>query len=240
MEKFNADLERNHFEIFHQVSKILTREEVLNIFYNHRNAHYFSDIVEHMMTSESIVMLLINKSDYIQNPEDPDGEDIKLDSPVIRWKQLIGDKDPVEAKSSGGLRGIYGKDTIMNAFYGSDDAKAANKERDVFLLPIPERPPAFEYIRTKVSLDMINQFLFPPNLEHANSTGRLDLFAMYGPIVNYHSVDYCFCNQCCGVAKQQLEVAKADKAALDRKKFGMSINTSVLSNVTGGKTKPGI
>jgi hypothetical protein len=24
---------------------------------------------------------------------------------------------------------------------------------------------------------------------------------MYGPIVNYHSVDYCFCNQCCGVAK---------------------------------------
>lgn len=44
----------------------------------------------------------------------------------------------------------------MNSFYGSDDAKAANKERDVFLLPIPERPPAFEYIRTKVSLDMIN------------------------------------------------------------------------------------
>jgi nucleoside diphosphate kinase len=86
MEKFNKDLERNHFEIFHQVSKILTKEEVLNIFYNHRNAHYFADIVEHMMTSESVVMLLINKSDYVQNPEDPDGEDIKLDTPVIRWK----------------------------------------------------------------------------------------------------------------------------------------------------------
>jgi len=85
---------------------------------------------------------------------------------------------------------------IMNAFYGSDDAKAANKERDVFLLPIPERPPPFEYIRTKISLDMIYKFLFPPNLEHANSTGRLDLLALYGPIVNYHSVDYSFCNLC--------------------------------------------
>ena len=77
-------------------------------------------------------------------------------------------------------------------------------------------------------------------MEHANSTGWLDLFAMYGPIVNYHSVDYCFCNQCFGVTRQQLEVDKADKAALDRKKFDMSINTSVLSNVTGGKTKQGI
>ncbi len=86
MDKFNRDLERNHFEIFHQVSKILTKEEVLNIFYNHRNAHYFAGIFEHMMTSESVVMLLINKSDYVQNQEDPDGEDNKLDTPVIRWK----------------------------------------------------------------------------------------------------------------------------------------------------------
>jgi len=65
MDKFYKDLERNHFEIFHQVSKILTREEVFNIFYAHRNASYFPDIVEHMMTSESVIMLLINKSEYI-------------------------------------------------------------------------------------------------------------------------------------------------------------------------------
>ena len=35
-------------------------------------------------------------------------------------------------------------------------------------------------------------------------------------------------------------MAKADKAAIDRKKFGGSLNTSVLSNVTGGKAKTGI
>lgn len=32
--------------------------------------------------------------------------------------------------------------------------------------------------------------MFPPNLEHSNSTGRLDLFALYGPTVNYHSVEH--------------------------------------------------
>ena len=95
------------------------------------------------MTSESIVMLLINASEKIENPEDPDGEEIKLESPVVRWKQLMGDKMPEVSKATGGLRGVYGKDIIYNAFYGSDDAKSANKERDVFLLPIPERPPAF-------------------------------------------------------------------------------------------------
>lgn len=44
MQQFNLDLEKNHFEIFHQVKKILTREEILNIFYVHRNASYFADI----------------------------------------------------------------------------------------------------------------------------------------------------------------------------------------------------
>ena len=106
----------------------------------------------------------------------------------MRWKKLIGNKSPEEAKLTEGekpLRAIFGVDEIKNAFHGSDDTKAANKERDIFLFPIPERPPAFEFIRNKVTLDMILAFLFPPNLEHANSTGRLDLLAMYGPVVKY-------------------------------------------------------
>jgi hypothetical protein len=39
-----------------------------------------------MMTAESIVMLLINKSETIPHPTDPNGEDIKLEAPVTRWK----------------------------------------------------------------------------------------------------------------------------------------------------------
>lgn len=185
--------------------KILTKEEVLNLFYQYRNASFFPDIEEHMMTAESVVLLLTNAKETI--PAETEGEeDIRLESPIIRWKKLLGDKDPAEAKvnQAESLRAEFGTDFIKNGFWGSDDAKGANKERDIFLFPIPERPPEFEFVRTKVTMDMILSFLFPPNLEHANSTGRLDLFALYGPVVKYHSVDYCFCKDCMPIAKEQL------------------------------------
>ena len=118
------------------------------------------------------------------------------------------------------MRATFGKDWIRNAFWASDDAKAANKERDIFLLPIPERPPEFKYIRTKVTIDNILKFMFPPNLEHSNSTGRLDLFAMYGPTVNYHSVD-SFCGNCIKVAKSQLKIMIQRKIDEERKKSGL-------------------
>ena len=118
-------------------------------------------------------------------------EEIKLEPAVDRWKKLIGLMNPEEATAEDPecLRAIYGVDIIKNAFHGADNNTAANKERDIFLFPIPERPPEFEYIRTKIPMEMILKFLYPPNLEHANSTGRLDLLALYGPIVNHHSVD---------------------------------------------------
>lgn len=173
-----------------------------------------------MMTAESIILLLINKVEHVWDQEAQ--EEVKLDTPIVRWKRLIGHRDPDHAKTEEPLpgpnkwneetkeeekttvpmlRGTYGRDVIRNAFWGSDDAKSANKERDVFLLPIPERPPEFKYIRTKVTIDNILKFMFPPNLEHSNSTGRLDLFALYGPTVNYHSVDH-FCPKCIKTAKQ--------------------------------------
>jgi nucleoside diphosphate kinase len=112
----------------------LTKEEILNLYYIHRNASYYQDIQEHLMTAESIIMLLVNKVDSVPNPHDPDGEEIKLDAPVVRWKQCIGDKLPEIAKENpNNLRGKYGIDVIRNGLHGSDDAKAANKERDIFL-----------------------------------------------------------------------------------------------------------
>ena len=91
----------------------------------------------------------------------------------------------------------------------------------MFLLPIPEKPPEFKYIKTKVTIDNILKFMFPPNLEHSNSTGRLDLFALYGPTVNYHSVEH-FCPSCIKLAKEQLNLSIARKAAEERKKMGLS------------------
>lgn len=193
------------------------------------------------MTAESIVMVLINKVESVY--DETKEEDVKLESPIIRWKALIGNKDPNEAKTADPktLRAIYGVDAIKNAFHGSDDPKAANKERDIFLFPIPERPPEFHYIKTKITMDTILKFLFPPNLEHSNSTGRLDLIALYGPIVCYHSVDACFCKVCIKIAKTQLEEAIGEKAALERKRLGMSgeIDTKSLTMTkvgSGAKT----
>ena len=155
-----------------------------------------------MMTAESIVLLLVNSRDTIPSEEDGE-EEIKLESPIVRWKKLLGDKNPEEAKANDAecLRSVFGVDMIKNGFWGSDDAKSANKERDIFLFPIPEKPPEFEFIKTKVTMDMILAFMFPPNLEHANSTGRLDLFALYGPVVKYQSVDHSFWKECTPIAK---------------------------------------
>lgn len=135
------------------------------------------------------------------------------------------------------LRSTFGKDIIRNALWGSDDAKAANKERDVFLLPIPERPPEFQYIKTKVTVENILKFMFPPNLEHSNSTGRLDLFALYGPTVNYHSVD-SFCPKCIKIAKNQLKVAIQRKQDEERRKAGLGDSVAKekpISMRTGNK-----
>ena len=192
------------------------------------------------MTADSIVMILINKVESVY--DEAREEDVKLESPIVRWKNLIGDKDPAEAKTRDAkcLRGIYGVDLIKNAFHGSDEPKSANKERDIFLFPIPERPPEFTYIRTKVTMDTILKFLFPPNLEHSNSTGRLDLVALFGPIVSYHSVDACFCKVCIKVAKAQLEDSIQEKAAHERKRLGMSVDIDTKSvslvKTAGSKT----
>jgi hypothetical protein len=40
--------------------------------------------------------LLINKVDKVYDPEKE--MDVKLESPITRWKQLIGDKNPEFAK----------------------------------------------------------------------------------------------------------------------------------------------
>lgn len=64
--------------------------------------------------------------------------------------------------------------------------------------------------------------MFPPNLEHSNSTGRLDLFALFGPTVHYHSVDSCFCNSCIKIAKKQLTNSIEMKKFEEMTKMGTS------------------
>lgn len=70
---------------------------MLNLFHKYQKRDYYGEIEEHMMTSESIVLLLINKVDTIWDEEKQ--EDVVLESPIVRWKKLIGNKDPETAKT---------------------------------------------------------------------------------------------------------------------------------------------
>jgi len=70
---------------------------VLNLFYPYRQKDFYSEIEEHMVTAESIILLLINKIDKVYDPERE--VEVKLESPIVRWKDLLGDKDPDAARS---------------------------------------------------------------------------------------------------------------------------------------------
>jgi hypothetical protein len=66
--------------------------------------------------------------------------------------------------------------------HGSDNPIDANKERDIFKFPIPQKTPDFYYDKFQITLEYLMKFLFPKNLEHPNVNQRLDLFAVYGPV----------------------------------------------------------
>jgi hypothetical protein len=82
--------------------------------------------------------------------------------------------------------------------------------------------PEFSFNKMLISLENLFKFLYPPNLEHSNANERMDLFALYGPSVNYHSVDNCFCTPCSRICKALLEEVKDRKIADERAKLGIS------------------
>lgn len=114
------------------------------------------------------------------------------------------------------LRAKFGKSLIKNELHGSDTPAEANKERDIFKFPIPQKIPEFHFDKMKLSIDSIFKFIFPPNLEHVNVNERLDIFALYGPILNYHSVDKCLCVQCSRLGKEVLDLQHKELIILEK------------------------
>lgn len=56
----------------------------------------------------------------------------------------------------------------------------------------------------------------PPNLEHTCINERMDLLALYGPIVNWHSIEQCFCQKCIPIARDQAKKLKGNRPAKDK------------------------
>jgi hypothetical protein len=149
-------------------------------------------------------MIIINKSDtYL----DSNGIEVKYASPVLRWKDFIGPKDPSAAKTThpNSLRAIYGTDIIRNEFWGSDNASDAYRELSNFMLPLPCRAPLFTFDPNKLKLETIMNFLFPVKPNHPDVSGRLDIFAKYGPVNDYHVLDTCICKECRPIIKDILK-----------------------------------
>eukprot|EP00826_Nyctotherus_ovalis_P026244 TRINITY_DN2051_c0_g1_i11.p1 TRINITY_DN2051_c0_g1~~TRINITY_DN2051_c0_g1_i11.p1 ORF type:complete len:196 (-),score=41.60 TRINITY_DN2051_c0_g1_i11:1074-1661(-) len=182
----------------------------MNLFSKYKTAEFYQQIIDEMTSGESWCFILTNR--YETKFDEEKKEDVKVESPIERIKGLIGDKDPDVARSTDPSlwRSIYGKNLVCNAFFSSDNARDANREREIFHFAIPLDPPKFHHDKSKILLDDLLKFIFPPNLEHSNSTGRLDLFALYGPVLNHHSVDTCFCRDCTPLAKEVLR-QKVDK-----------------------------
>jgi nucleoside diphosphate kinase/thiol-disulfide isomerase/thioredoxin len=187
-------IEDSGLTIYERETRNLDKEDVANLMAKHKNKDFFNDVVDYMMSGPCEILLITQQS----------GDPVKL------WKDMIGPSDPVEAKAKrpDSLRAQFGVNLLKNEFWGSDDYIQANRERDIFDLPIPVREPDFIFDNYKITLETLLKFIYPPHLEHPNACGRLDLVALYGPIVNHHSVDLgCFCTPCSRLAKNKLKEA---------------------------------
>ena len=58
------------------------------------------------------------------------------------------------------LRAKFGSSVIKNEFHGSDTPFDANKERDVFKFPIPQKVPDFKFDKFLLSKEMIFKWLW--------------------------------------------------------------------------------
>lgn len=179
----------------------MTEEEVLNLYCRHQKEDYYNDIVSYNTRSLSAILIIINKEDtYL----DSNGIVTQYASPVVRWKDLIGPKKPDEDKNKTTLRGKYGLDIVKNEFWGSDSASDAFRELSMFYFPLPAKAPEFKFNTFKISMSTLLRFLFPVVPNHPDVAGRLDLFARYGPVLDYHLLDICFCANCKPILRKEI------------------------------------
>jgi len=158
---------------------------------------------------------------------------------------MIGSSDPNEAKKSfpDSLRAKFGTSLIKNEFHGSDSPFDANKERDIFKFPIPQKVPDFKFDKFLVNKEMIMKWLWQENIEHPNVNSRLDSFALYGPVrllikvVNWHSVDKCFCNACSRLLKEYLQEYKSLKIQEEKDRTGVAPTSAAPSSKSSKKIK---
>ena len=79
------------------------------------------------------------------------------------------------------------------------------------------------------------KFVDPPNIGHANLNSRLDLFGIYGPVLNWHSVDKCLCKNCGKVGKGYL--SELTRSMVNKEKVRLGIDTRLDSAGLGSRSE---
>lgn len=106
-------LERWHYQRPITLLMRLRRQQVEDFYEEHKGRHYFEGHVEHMISSDSVVMLL------------------RKNNAITDLRKHIGATDPREAAKHT-LRATFGKDLPNNGFHASDSLERAEWESDFF------------------------------------------------------------------------------------------------------------
>ena len=147
-------IEEEGFEIRFVINRQLTEQECENMYYQHEGHEDYKKMIVYNSCGPSLVMLLSHKTE----------------DPIEKLNNLCGDSDPEVAKTEqpDSFRAKYGEDSVKNAVYCSEDSFGANKDRDIFYFPIPQKVPEFVFDKNLISKEMLWKFLHPIHLEHSD------------------------------------------------------------------------
>ena len=143
IEEILSKIEDHGLEIVADEEKLLSVDEVKQLYEHRANDEKFNELIE-FMTSGPVRALGLTKGDT-------------GDGVVELWRDIIGPFDPEEAKKQGTdtIRARYGSSTICNAVHGSSSEADAAKELGFFFPNFtPPRAIMPQSVRTQLNEDL--------------------------------------------------------------------------------------
>lgn len=77
-------IENEGFQIITMIKRELTKEEILNLYYDLREKDFYEKLERYLRNGECMVMMLTHEKH----------------DPIAKWRTMMGPADPVEAKVS--------------------------------------------------------------------------------------------------------------------------------------------
>lgn len=111
--KIISMIEEAGFEIVNMDKIKISEAQAQNLYAEHKERPFFSEMVQSMTSAPVIIMKL------------------QKDNAILAWRELMGATNPVDA-AAGTVRALYGRNIGNNATHGSDSAASAARELKIF------------------------------------------------------------------------------------------------------------